>query len=67
MRKKLSKVLAVASLTAVLMMTLTGCGKVECDLCGETAKCKSYELLGEKINVCGDCQAELDAIGSMFE
>ena len=67
MRKKLSKVLAVASLTVVLAIGLTGCQKVECDLCGEKASCKSYELLGEKVNVCGDCQKDLEYLGSLFQ
>lgn len=67
MKKKLSKAAVLASVVMMLSLSLTGCAKkVECDMCGETKKCKQYEVLGEEINVCGDCKSALEEIGSMF-
>ena len=67
MKKKLSKAVVLASVVMMLTLSLTGCSKkVECDMCGETKKCKQYEVLGEEINVCGDCKSALEDLGSMF-
>ena len=48
----------VLMLVLVLAMTLTlaACGKVECDLCGEMKSCKTATILGEEINICGECR-----------
>lgn len=57
MKKRLVKVLV---LTGVVMMFATGCGKKECSTCGEMAKCETVEFLGVEINICEDCQDELE-------
>ena len=66
MKKRLSKVLALVSVMVMLTISLTGCGKTTCDICGNEARCKSVEFFGEKVNICGDCQDGLDAINSLF-
>ena len=40
----------------MLACTLVGCGKKECDVCGETASCKTTKIDGKKINYCKDCK-----------
>lgn len=67
MKKRTSKLVAFICTLAILAMCLGGCKKVECDICGETKKCQTMEVFGEKINVCNDCKAGLDAIGSLFK
>lgn len=67
MKKRTSKLITLLCTLAIFAMCLGGCKKVECDICGETKKCQTKEVLGEKINVCDDCQAGLDVIGSMFK
>ena len=42
------------------------CGQKECGLCGEMGRCKTYEVLGEKIPVCKDCQEGINALKSLF-
>lgn len=66
MKKKISKVLVLACVSALVATTLTGCGKKECDICGEMGKCKTIEFLGSEINICGDCQDDLNDLGSLF-
>lgn len=64
MKKRLVKVLA---LTGVVMMFATGCGKTAiCDICGEEGKCKTKEVFGEEVNICGDCQDGLEELGDLF-
>lgn len=66
--KKLVKLTAILSLTVVTAIGVTGCGKkVECDICGETKKCKTEEVLGQKINICSDCESDIKDLGSMFQ
>ena len=67
MKKRITK-LAALTLTVIMMaMSLAGCKKVECDICGEKASCTKYEFLGEEINVCKDCKKDIEALGSLFQ
>lgn len=67
MKKRTSKLAALICTLAILAMCLGGCKKVECDFCGETKKCQTMEVFGEKVNICKDCKADLDALGSLFK
>ena len=53
---KKRKFLAVL-LATVSILSLTGCGKFTCDMCGEEKSGKKHEetLLGESITICDDC------------
>lgn len=57
MRKKISLLLTIVSLTFLL----TACGKFTCELCGQEKSGKSYtaEFMGEKVTVCQDCHDEI--------
>ena len=66
--KKLVKLTAILSLTVVTAIGMTGCSKkVECDMCGETKKCKTEEVFGKEVSICSDCESDLESLGSMFE
>ena len=47
----------------MVMATLAGCGKVECDFCGDEKRCETRTVWGEEINCCKDC---LDELNDMF-
>lgn len=56
----------IALITAVLVVlsVFTACGaKAECDFCGETKRCEERSVLGETVNICGDCVDELEELG----
>lgn len=65
MKAKISKVLVVAGLTIAMATSFVACGAKECDMCGETGKCKTVELFGEKINICTDCQDGMNSLLGM--
>ncbi len=54
MKKKSVRFVALAMIVGMMATCFAGCKK-ECDLCGEKAKCKSFTIEGEKVNLCGDC------------
>lgn len=58
---KKRKFLAVL-LATVSILSLTGCGKFTCDMCGEEKSGKKHEetLLGESITICDDCYKALE-------
>ena len=58
------KMLSLALILTLMMLTLTGCGKFTCDLCGEEKSGKSYtaSVLGEEVTICKDCKTELDEL-----
>lgn len=60
MKKKICLILAM-TITAI---SLTGCGKFTCDICGEEKSGKSYtsSVLGEEITICKDCKEVLDGL-----
>lgn len=67
MKRRMKKVLVLISVMAVLTVGFTGCGKKVCDFCGEEAKCKTEEVLGEEVNICKDCQKDLEDLADMFK
>ena len=59
MKKRMVALLCLVS----MLFCLTACGKTECDLCGETKRCKTYEneLLGITMEICDDCKNEIQS------
>lgn len=67
MRKRLRKFAALTGVLVMVAMSAVGCKKkAECDFCGETKKCKTETIFGEKVNICSDCEEALEALGSLF-
>lgn len=64
MKKRIISVLLIA----VTALSLAGCGKFECDLCGKEKSGKSYteKIFGEKVTICKDCYDDLNALGNML-
>ena len=58
MKQKIAKLLLVTMLAGVL----SGCTLAKCDLCGDTGVCDTVTILGEKVNICNDCQDEISSI-----
>lgn len=54
MRRVLSLLLALL-LVGTMALTLTSCGKGECDLCGQTESLNTFKTDGEKLRLCDDC------------
>lgn len=63
MKKTLRKIGAIVGLMTVMMGTLAGCGKRECDLCGEKEKCTKQEYFGETVYLCDTCKTQLESLG----
>ncbi len=61
----MKKVLALLTMLA-LTFALTSCGKFTCDACGseKSGKKHTFELLGEKAEICNDCYNGLKELGS---
>lgn len=58
MKKRLVISLAVVT---VLASAFVGCGKkVTCEECGEKKTGKTYEIMGEKVDLCNDCYKEYE-------
>jgi len=57
MKKKIIITLTVVT----VMMSLTGCGKFKCDICGQEKSGKSYsvEVFGQQATLCKDCYDEM--------
>lgn len=68
MKKKVSKIMALVGLTAMMTVGLVGCKKSECEWCGETKRCKTVylSLLGE-YNMCKDCEKLVAPISENLE
>jgi ribosome-binding protein aMBF1 (putative translation factor) len=47
---------------------LCGCGKFECELCGEEKSGKKYEgeVMGRTVVYCEECKEQVDSIRDMF-
>ncbi len=60
MKKKLARVAAVAGIVTLMAVGFAGCKKVECDFCGEEKKCKTEEVFGEEMNICKDCEKDME-------
>lgn len=60
MKKRIISVLLIA----VTALSLTGCGKYTCALCGQEKSGKSYKYEGETL--CKDCYNGIKALESLF-
>ena len=61
MKKRMLAIL----LAAMMILSLAGCGKFTCDLCGQEKSGKKHTetLFGQKITYCNDCYKELEELG----
>lgn len=71
MKKFGKRLVLIASITALMALTLTGCGKkTQCDGCLDEKMCNEYEVsaLGqsEDMWLCNDCADELEDEGGQF-
>lgn len=64
----MKKLICVLLLIVVLASLLAGCGKFECDLCGEekTGKQHKEEIAGEELVICDDCYETLEDLVNAF-
>lgn len=67
MKKRLTKAVVLTSLLLTVALGAIGCKKVECDFCGETKRCSTTEIFGEEVNICKDCEKDLEDFASMFQ
>jgi len=70
--KKFGKKLLVVSLSVMMLLSLSGCGKkMECEGCLEEKRCKEYEVsalgMSEDMWLCDDCVDKLDEEGISVE
>lgn len=58
MKKKIVAIL----LAATTVLSLTGCGKFSCDICGQEKSGKKHTetMLGQEFTICNDCYKELE-------
>lgn len=63
----MKKTLAILGLVAVMAVSAFGCGKKECDYCGDTTSCKTDKIDGEKINYCEDCEGLHEAAVALYD
>lgn len=65
----MKKRVIAALLAALTILSLAGCGKFTCDMCGEEKSGKKHqtELLGEKITICDDCYKDLEALANLLK
>lgn len=64
MKKQMKKIGTVVFVATFMAVVATGCGKkVKCDFCGETKSCQKKTIFGEEVNICSDCQKDLNALG----
>ena len=64
----MKKKLAVLFVSVMAVLSLTGCGKFKCDMCGEekSGTKHEYTLLGQDMTICDDCYEGIKALGSLF-
>lgn len=67
--KKFKKVLLVTGMVVTIAMGAVACGGKEmtCEWCGETKKCKQYEVLGEQSWMCNRCAKGIEEIKDMLQ
>ena len=60
----MKKLICVLLLVVVLASMLTACGKFTCDSCKEEKTGKKYkvEVMGEKAEICKDCNEKLEEL-----
>ncbi|MCH5272721.1 MAG: hypothetical protein J1E35_03515 [Lachnospiraceae bacterium] len=62
MKRKLFRAAALLGILTTLSLSFAGCKKKECFFCGEEKKCKTYETLLGDIDVCRDCENEINSL-----
>lgn len=64
----MKKLISLIALLATLTALLCGCGKFECDMCGEEKSGRKHkgDLFGEEIVYCSDCKDALEDLADMF-
>ena len=67
MKKFTKKLVALATLSALMSLSLVGCAKkTDCELCAEEKKCHEYEatIEGEKESgwFCDDCADSMESL-----
>ena len=59
----MKKIVAIIGSVALAAALLAGCApKVECEFCGEVARCKTTKVWGEEVYICQDCAEEWDEL-----
>lgn len=68
MKKRMLKIMALVGLVTMMATCLAGCGKTECEWCGEMKRCKTVylSLLGE-YNMCEECEELVAPISENLE
>ena len=56
------KRVVVLLLALAMIFSLAACGNKTCDVCGESKKCDTIEVLGEKMNICDDCMDQINEL-----
>lgn len=58
----MKKFLVLALMAVMAVTCLAGCGKFECDVCGEEKSGKKHEgeILGEEVVMCDDCYEKIN-------
>ena len=65
MKRKISMLFVVV----IAILTLTACGKFECDWCGKEKSGKAYTVSswGEKSTICKECKNEMNELKNWLE
>lgn len=65
MKRKVVMLLVVV----LTMLTLTACGRFECDLCGAEKSGRSYaaSVWGEEVTICKECRDDIKELQSIFD
>lgn len=65
----MKKILALILLTALLALTLCGCGNYTCGLCGEekTGFRHRVELFGQNIPCCKECKEAIEEQNDSYD
>ena len=65
----MKKMISVLVLVVALATMLTACGKFDCGLCGEKKSGKKYqrEILGQKVEICKDCNKGLEELSDALK
>jgi uncharacterized lipoprotein YehR (DUF1307 family) len=66
--KNMKKIAILLALVCLVSVLLCGCGKFECELCGEEKSGKKYEgeVMGRTVVYCEECKEQVDSIRDMF-
>lgn len=61
--------IAMLFVIVLTMLTLTACGKFECDFCGKEKSGKSYtvSMWGEESVICKECKDGINEMKNMFD